>query len=447
MSAAETKTTMDDDELPPPTRESASGSGHPPSIGRRLYLFFASYGLATACFLCMLVLTLLGTLEQQHQGIQEVTAKYFTSFGLIHDMRIPAPGGGTFTLPIPLPGGYLCMALLFVNLTLGAMVRIRKDWRRAPMLVTHFSILVLLAGGWITHHFAIDGAMQVFEGKESNYFADFSKWDVMVEKWGDGSEVPDSAIVLPYEQLKVVKGGSRRVFAPKDLPFEVEITNFLPNSVPGYRRAGVSGASGEPTAYDGFFLAGLELEKEAERNIPGMEFRAVAPGGKGDELAKGLLWGLARDPFSFKLGDAHWVFRLEKRLYPVPFTIALDRFVKEEHPGISMAKSFESYVRKIENGVEEEVHIYMNHPLRHEGYTFFQHSFGQGESTAIGGATYSVFAVWKNPADKWPLYSCVLVAVGLLAHFVMKLVFFLNRAGKKPARPAESSAPEPEAAS
>ena len=312
------------------------------------------------------------------------------------------------------------------------------------MLVTHFSILILMAGGWITHHFAIDGAMQVYEGKESNYFADFSKWDVMVEKWKDGAEAPASAMVLPYEQLKVVKGKNRRVFAPKDLPFEIEVTNYRPNSVPAFRREGDVRTAGEAKAYDGFFLVGLELEKEAERNVPGMEVRLLSVDGKGTDLSKGLLWGLARTPLSIKVGDDQWVLRLEKRLYPVPFTIALDKFVKEEHPGISMAKSFESFVRKIENGVEEEVHIYMNHPLRHEGYTFFQHSFGQGETTSINGETYSVFAVWKNPADQWPLYSCILVACGLMAHFGIKLFSFLNRSVTSRNRP--SVTPEPETA-
>ena len=77
--------------------------------------FLASYGLSCILFVLLLLLTYLGTLYQVEHGLYEAQKKYFESFLLIHD----AFG----VVPVILPGTYLLLILLFVNLILGAVVR------------------------------------------------------------------------------------------------------------------------------------------------------------------------------------------------------------------------------------------------------------------------------------------------------------------------------------
>jgi hypothetical protein len=388
------------------------------SMARRLFDFMSSFALAGSIFFFMLLITLCGTLEQENKGIHEVQEKYFASFGVIHDL------GG---IPIPLPGGYLLMAVLFVNLLLGGIIRIRKDWRRAPMVVTHFSILVLLAGAWVTHHYADDGAMRVFEKDKANYFSSFVIWDMVIERWENGT-APEKALVLQEEQLMPIKGESRRVFYSGDLPFEVEVRNVMLNSMPAYRRASALDEKAKSRSFDGFYLASKAPEKEGERNIPGAEVRLIDK--EGNVMNEGIVWGLAREAFVTDVDGVKWAIRYEKRIFEVPFTIVLDDFEKEEHPGTQMAMRFVSTVRKVENESEEKIVIKMNHPLRHRGYTLFQSGFGPSENDPPGTGVYSVFAVWRNPADKWPLYSCYMVAIGMASHFILKLILFLMRSAK-----------------
>ncbi len=105
---------------------------------RNLYRFLSSYGLSCVLFLLLFLLTLMGTLEQIHVGIFDVQKKYFESLFLIHDLF--------GVIPVPLPGAYLVMALLAVNLTLGGIVRARKRPAQWGMLLGHIGILVLLFG-------------------------------------------------------------------------------------------------------------------------------------------------------------------------------------------------------------------------------------------------------------------------------------------------------------
>jgi len=294
-------------------------------------------------------------------------------------------------------------------------------------VLTHFSILLLLAGAWVTHHYADDGAMRVFEGDEANHFSSYVVWDIAVEKWEDGKP-PEKAFVLREEQLLPINRDSRRVFHKSDLPFEIEISNVMENSMPSFRRASSLDDKTNRNEFDGFYLIEQKLGKEAERNVPGAEIRLL--GEKGEVIGDGILWGLSRNPLSVKVGDAHWILRYEKRLYEVPFKIVLDDFLKEEHPGTSMPMRFVSTVRKVEDEAEEKIVIKMNHPLRHKGFTLFQAGFGPSENDPPGTGVYSVFAVWRNPADQWPLWACVMVGVGMLGHFVMKLVLYLSRTAK-----------------
>ncbi|HVE13424.1 MAG TPA: hypothetical protein VNI01_08535 [Elusimicrobiota bacterium] len=56
----------------------------------------------------------------------------------------------------------------------------------------------------------------------------------------------------------------------------------------------------------------------------------------------------------------------------------------------------------------------MNNPFRYRGSTFYQASFGKGD-------TQSILQVVQNPGWRLPYLSCALVALGLLTQFLMHL--------------------------
>ena len=75
-------------------------------------------------------------------------------------------------------------------------------------------------------------------------------------------------------------------------------------------------------------------------------------------------------------------------------------------------------------GEARDVLIYMNQPLRYGGRTFYQASFGKGD-------TLSVLQVVENPGWLLPYISCALVALGLVVHFLAMLFKFLARRPKE----------------
>ncbi len=123
--------------------------------------------------------------------------------------------------------------------------------------------------------------------------------------------------------------------------------------------------------------------------------------------------------------------KLRKKEFALPFTIRLEDFIHEMHPGTRMASNFESVVTKVEDGSERQINIRMNEPLRHEGYTFFQASWGP-QNAGPNQALFSVFEVVRNPADQWPLYACYIISFGLSLHFLQKLYRYLQRERRRP---------------
>ena len=104
-------------------------------VGAAVVAVLSSMKLAVVLLVLLGLLTWLGTLAQIEDGLWKAQKEYFESWFLIADLELGWWGqplfagddGKGFVLRIPLPGAYPVMALLFVNLLVGGMVRLR--WR------------------------------------------------------------------------------------------------------------------------------------------------------------------------------------------------------------------------------------------------------------------------------------------------------------------------------
>jgi cytochrome c biogenesis protein ResB len=130
-----------------------------------------------------------------------------------------------------------------------------------------------------------------------------------------------------------------------------------------------------------------------------------------------------------------------KKNWTVPFTVRLNKFIFERHPGVTMARNYESRITRIEDGSERSLEIKMNEPMRYAGFTFFQESYGPANA-GPNDAMYSQFAVANNPADQWPLWALVINGIGLAIHFVASLIDHTKRSRRNAAGavPATSAA-------
>ena len=403
---------MEISESPPPQE-------NPPLLIERVFDFLSGFGLATVTLLLLGILTWLATLEQIDNGLYLTLNKYFSWKSLY---LIPEINGKM--VPLPLPGGYWVCAVLLLNLTLGGLVRIRKGRKQIGVLISHFGIIFLLIAGGVAHHFSERGNMQVFEGQSSNAAEDYFEYVVEVAEVVDG-KTGKIHVIRGDDFSDLGNGGIRRFDIP-EVPFDLDITGYFRNAKPVSINERAPDRGQEP--FDGYWLMEQPDEENAESNTAAVFARIVHE----DKTlsAPFILAGASFHPYTVQVGERIFTVDMRKRLWPMPFTVKLDKFTAAFHPGTMKPSKFVSEITRVENGSEAKVTIQMNEPMRYEGLTFFQASYGP-PGAGPGDKMYSVFEVVRNPADKWPEYSLYIVAFGLLIHFLMKLFSFLTGGSRK----------------
>ncbi len=418
--------------------------------------------MATVILSLLLLITLLGTLEQVDHGLFKSQQKYFESIVVpgidlaccLRAMHLPYEGA--WTLPLPLPGGYLLMVLLAVNMICGGLIRLKKEclWfgklltfrfgelrpvpHRLGVFISHFSIVFMLLAGLVSLYYKRDGAVWVHEGSSAAEFQSFHESVIEIERVTPRTkDSKRKALVIPGWQFEDLSAGKARTFTSADLPFELMVMNHAENA--GVRRAIASDAKN--TVVDGFCLQLLgdrdpETKKpiEHEQMLNGAYVKVVDKKTKQEQ--SGIIWRRAEAPYTFKVGDEMFAVTIGRRTWPLPFTVRLDKFVRETHPGTAQARKFASHVTVFRDGREEKKLITMNEPLRYGGFAFFQSSF-DAAAAERGGPQSSMFQVVSNPSDHWPLISLIAATVGLLIHMVWSLMRFMERS-KRVATPLPS---------
>jgi len=376
----------------------------------------SSYGLVCVVILLLFVLTLLGTVAQIDLGLHEAQKRYFDSFFLWQ----PLFSIGSLGVGLPLPGGQTLLWILFANLLVGGLIRIRKRRATAGIIITHIGIAVLLLAGFVKYYHSYEGHLTLYEGERCDEFESYYEYEIALTRDLGNGQIRE--YLIPGEQFVGMDRGSSLRFTNPDLPFDLTLRHFMRNGSPLPK--GPMFSVNVPVV-DGFYLRERAPAKDAELNTS-CAYAELEEKGSG-AVQMGLLVGralspstTASNPWVTEVAGQTWAIDLRHRRFPLPFTIHLDDFTAKFHPRTGTASSYESEVTMIDGDVVQPLVIRMNEPLRDGGHVLFQSSYGP-QGARPGDPMYSVFSVVKNPSDQWPLASCVIIALGLLIHFVSKL--------------------------
>ena len=375
----------------------------------------SSLWLSCVLLVLLALLTWLGTLYQVEHGLFAAQVKYFDSLFLVHQAG---------SIAIPLPGGTLVMGILFVNLVFGGIVRMRKTKATLGILVTHIGILMLIAAGFVKAYYSEDGHVTLYEGQRSNLFESYHHWEVAVTEPLPSGEVRES--VAAQEDFVAAAPGQPAILRGGSLPFDVEMSRFYP-PCDVFPKGPMVGS--DVPVVDGFFLQARPLEKDNEANVAGAYVTLI---GRDGQRREAILHGASRAPLTVEYDGRRFGVALRREQWVMPFTVALENFEKEDHPRMMMPKSFSSDVVVVEDSSERKVKISMNEPLRQEGLVLYQASWGPSNARP-GDRLFSTLAVVRNPADQYPLYACIVIAIGLVMHFSLKLRKHIRHEAEKAA--------------
>jgi hypothetical protein len=412
---------------------------------QKIVRFFVSLRLTVTLLAFAIILVFVGTIAQADEGLYGAQAHYFKQWIVI--------GAHMFghEIPIILPGGYLIGTLLLINLVTTHIYRFEFTLKKTGIQIAHAGIIVILVGQLSTDLVSREMQMHFAEGETLNYANSATDFELVFLSGNEATSIPEK-LLKPGNELKI-----------NTLPFTIAVKAHWHNSDVNFRAPMMQ--NGPPLSTNGIaahfdFRQVANVKEVDQQNIPTaiLEFKTpqgslgtwVASDWAGDaslaealrnsyarQLGAGMAQGIAQQlvaPQTIDVEGKAYSFTMRPTRVHFPFSFTLLKATHTTYPGTDIPKDFRSRVLLNNPGTGEkrEIDIYMNHPLRYGGYTYYQYQMDAGQMTREAGrAPTSVLSVVRNPSWLTPYIGCVMVAIGLVIQFMYHLVGFVSKRKKK----------------
>ncbi|MEN9362361.1 MAG: hypothetical protein RL095_3896 [Verrucomicrobiota bacterium] len=317
---------------------------------------------------------------------------------------------------------------LLVAAVVYAALRLLYGKAKAGVVMIHSSVLLLLLAELLTHLGAVEARMTLREGESADFVDRSNRFELaIIEDLADGQA---RSTVIPQALL----AGKSEIDLP-ELGLRLAPQMWFPNSdLRSGSTPGVDAGAGKE-----LLIVGLPENNGVSSisNAPACLVKFSAKDGSplGLYAFSSLFYGnfIARqNPDLYQeLQCGGRKFRLmlrNEREYleneEGRMSIALRDFHIERFMGSQDKMSYSSMIdiRMPGESAPEHGEIWMNHPLRRLGRTFYQSGFLSSEDGTI-------LQVVKNGGWMIPYISCMIAALGMFIHFVSLLLKHLRRPG------------------
>ncbi len=345
----------------------------------------------------------------------------------------------------PLPGEILSSAggyagvlpLMFVGagfyspLVIGCALAFGK---RGGIVLVHAALILLLIGEGVTSATAVETQMPIYEGAVSDWAQDIREVELAIID----PTSPDSDLTVAIPESRLIRAASDGMpIVHPVLPFSIIVERYYPNSELTVMRPGARPSDALANRGFGISTSAVSLPKVSgvditrNINVPAAYVTFMRDGASvGTYLVSPNLqtdsYVIAEQEVDG--GDRLYRIALRFRRYHKPYSLRLDEFHHDVYPGTTIPRNFSSDLHLVdtERGVDQDVVVHMNNPLRFAGDTLFQSSWIPG---ARDGAPDrgTILMVVRNPGWTIPYVACAMGTIGLFYQFGIGLTGFLRR--------------------
>ena len=306
--------------------------------------------------------------------------------------------------------------------------------KRAGVVLLHGGIGLMMISELLVGLMAVEAQMPIDEGDTNNYVQDIRELEIsVVDK--DFSDAEDQQTVIPERLLKDVG----RKISHDNLPFDVKIVEYLQNTelldwpiMPRDEGKGVTeniATHGNGKQYVVASVrqgSGTDVGGAVDQSAVYVELYKKDSDESIGTYLLALIFSMGKATDEVEIDGKTYELNLRfKRTYK-PYSLHLIDIRKEDYAGTSTPRDYSSYVRLVDptRDTDTNVRIWMNNPLRFAGETFYQSNYSKDPRSGVESTTLSVVT---NTGWMIPYVSCMIVAVGMLYHFTIVLLRFLQR--------------------
>uniref|UniRef100_A0A7C2JYP1 Cytochrome C biogenesis protein n=1 Tax=Schlesneria paludicola TaxID=360056 RepID=A0A7C2JYP1_9PLAN len=300
--------------------------------------------------------------------------------------------------------------------------------QRGGIVLLHAGIGLMMFGELLVGKTAVEAQLQMQEGETVNFVQDIRTVELAVV---DRSDPQHDVVTAIPRQLLLDSLERKQPIADDRLPFRVRVDKFYQNSSvrrvkPDDQNPADSGMGKEWLAENVRPGSGTDTSSKVDLSacyVTLLPKESDAP--LGTHLL-GILFSSQNVSDPVQVGDRTYELSLRFQRTYKPYKFQLIDVRKDDYLGTDTPRNYSSDVRLVDETrqVDRTLRIWMNNPLRFAGETFYQSGYHVDPQTQIEGTTLQVVT---NSGWMIPYVSCMLVTVGLLAHFSITLLRFLRR--------------------
>jgi ABC-type transport system involved in cytochrome c biogenesis permease subunit len=308
---------------------------------------------------------------------------------------------------------------------------------RGGNVLIHLGIGLLMLGQFVFGDRQSEERISLYEGERTSVAV---QTDIVELAVIDSSRPDKNRIVAFDDPLILSSIDSKKPLSDESLPFEIRIEKWMPNSDMGSRQEnpaaakeseGVLGLPPEVVLLDARKSGGAKSEMNFASAIVSIREKKTSK-----DLGKYALTQFFNDPSvrpktllpRLESDGRDFELALRFRRNIKPFSIELQDVKLEQYTGTSIPKDYSSIVRILDDSgaTLQEGRIWMNSPMRFRGETYYQSQYTSAAQSPLK-VEQTVLQVVTNAGWLIPYVSCVLVGLGMLAHFSITLTRFASR--------------------
>ncbi len=373
----------------------------------------ASLKVTLVLLLLSMILVFAGTIAQKYAPTVEVQRRYFDSLLLFVKV-------GGLNIPVFL-GGFTLSVLLVINLLASLATDLWRKRSRWGLFIIHVGLVMLIGAMSITPRVTEESMLFFDEGETKNYSIKQNKSELVFIH--DVDEKNEEVFSVPESFL--VEG---RIIDHEELPFKIKVRKLDKNQVLRLRTPDNTSKAPDTQGAGQMLEVRPRQEDDPEQvGAKALTFELIADGESLGAwiVSDGNLFDgqrfLALRPQTVMHDGVEYRFELRPERIYTKYALRLNDFIHERYPGTDIPKHFASEVTIFEPGQSpHNTKIYMNHPLRFGGKTYYQQSYANNDRT-------SILLVVENPSWQIPYIACILIFLGMAVQFITTLVRFLTR--------------------
>lgn len=382
-----------------------------------LLQIFGSLKLTVILLSASMVLIFFGTIDQVEYGIWHTQKLYFESFVVAWQYPAVWPAGDQLTwLRIPMFGGYTIGGLMLINLTVAYTRRFSLKAAKLGLYAIHLGLMLLIVSELLTDLLAVESQMTVPENGRANYSQTVRENElVLIDR---SHPEHDRVHALPTRLLK-----PGRTLDIPDTSLRARVINFYPNAQLVRAPEARSPANRGVAAKMGVAAIPQAPDYSEKAINTATAYIEILDGE--DSLGTWLLSNVLDERFpaqTVPTSDRDYEIALRFQRHYYPFEIELLDFAHDKYPGTEIPFNFSSKIvtHHPDSAKNQQALIYMNHPLRYEGLTFYQASFSPDE-------TATILQVVRNPGWLLPYVSVLLMGLGMSYQFGLHFRKYLKK--------------------